>query len=188
MNDLEARMQRIRLLVCDVDGVLTDGKLFFDGEGRPFRAIYARDAAAFTLWRLAGRRMALVTGLGSAAVDEIASRWRFDDCLTWVRDKERVCRELAEKYGLDMESLAFLGDDLIDRNAMRAAGLAVAVADAAPEAKAVAHWVTEAQGGAGPAREVITRVLSVQGLLEEAVEAYCSRKDEPDETAAPSLQ
>ncbi len=175
--DLETRLRRVQFIVCDVDGVLTDGLLFFDGEGRPFRAVHARDAAAFTVWRASGGKIALVTGMGSAAVEAVAKLWQCEDCVTWVKDKGRVCRELSEQHGVPLEEMAFLGDDLIDLTAMRIVGLAVAVADAASEAKAEAHWVTTAPGGRGPLRELVYRILSVRGELESAVAQYCNRKD-----------
>ena len=180
MTALERRFQRIRLIVCDFDGVLSDGKIFFDGDGKPFRAVHARDMAAFTLWRVAQGRMALVSGLGSKALETIAEQWRCDACAMWIKDKARVCRELGVEWGLDLEEICFLGDDLIDRNAMRIVGLAVAVGDAAPEIKAEAHWVTRAPGGQGSLRELVCRILTAQGRLEQAVEAYCEREDDPD--------
>ncbi len=174
---LEQRLRRIRFIVCDVDGVLTDGQMWFDGEGRPFRALHARDAAAFTLWHLSGGKTALVSGLGSPALAAIAKIWKCCEMHEWVRDKARVCHEMAQRHGIALEEMAFLGDDLIDVRAMQAVGLAVAVADAAFEAKAVAHMVTHALGGRGALRELVYRLLESQGTLDASIEQYCDRKD-----------
>lgn len=174
---LEERLRRIRFIVCDVDGVLTDGQMWFDGEGRPFRALHARDATALTLWHLAGGKSAIVTGLGSKAIGAIAAQWRCCEIHEWIRDKARVCREMAARHGIALDEMAFLGDDLIDVRAMQVVGLAVAVGDAAPEAKAAAHVVTEAPGGHGALRELVYRILRTQGTLAASIERYCDRKD-----------
>lgn len=174
---LQDRLRRIRFIVCDVDGVLTDGRMWYDGDGKPFRCLHARDGAALTLWRLMDGKTALVTGLGSKAVEAIVAQWQCAELHTFVRDKARVCREMSERHGVPLEEMAFIGDDLIDLPAMRAVGLAVAVADAASEAKAVAHWVTETPGGHGAIREVVYAILSARNELDEAIHRYCSRTD-----------
>ncbi len=177
--ELEERLRAITFIVSDVDGVLTDGKMWFDGEGRPFRYLHARDAAALTLWHLAGHKSGLVSGLGSSAMEAIARQWRCAECHMWIRDKGRVCREIAERHGVGLESMAFLGDDIIDRSAFRVVGLGVAVADAVGELKNEAALVLDTRGGEGALRELVHRILGAQGKLEEAIETYCNRKDHP---------
>jgi len=177
MERIEAHLQSIRFIVCDVDGVLTDGRMWFDGEGRPFRWLHARDGVALTLWHLSAGKSALVTGLGSKAVEEISTRWKCCECHMWIRDKARVCREIAERHHISLDEMAFLGDDIIDLFAVQAVGLGVAVADAAPEVKQAARLVLETPGGKGALRELVHRILRAQGRLEEAVRLYCSRKD-----------
>lgn len=174
---LEDRLRRIRFIVCDVDGVLTDGKIWFDGEGRPFRALHARDATALTLWHLSGGQSALVSGLGSQAIAAIAAQWKCGEIHEFIRDKARVCREIAGRHGIGLDEMAFLGDDLIDVRAMQIVGLAVAVSDASPEAKAAAHLCTEAPGGRGALRELVYRILETQDKLQASIEQYCDRKD-----------
>jgi 3-deoxy-D-manno-octulosonate 8-phosphate phosphatase (KDO 8-P phosphatase) len=177
MNDLDVRLRRIKFIVCDVDGVLTDGRMWYDGEGHPFRWIHARDGTALTLWHLVGGQSALVSGLGSRAIEAIAAQWRCAECQQWIRDKGRVCREIAARHGIAPEEMAFLGDDIIDLTGLRAVGLGVVVVDAMPEVKAAADLVLETPGGHGAVRELVHRILRVQGRLDEAVELYCSRKD-----------
>jgi 3-deoxy-D-manno-octulosonate 8-phosphate phosphatase (KDO 8-P phosphatase) len=178
MEDLNTRLRRVRFIVCDVDGVLTDGAIAYDGNGLPFRTVHVRDVTAFTLWHLAGGKSALVTGLGSKAVEAIAKTWKCAECHMYVKDKGSICREIAARNGLSTDELAFLGDDLIDITGLRAVGLAVAVGDAVPEVKAEAHLVTVAPGGKGPLRELVYRILDAQGRLQEVVETYCNRKNE----------
>jgi 3-deoxy-D-manno-octulosonate 8-phosphate phosphatase (KDO 8-P phosphatase) len=174
MQELEQRMSRIRLIVSDVDGVLTDGKMWFDGEGRPFRAFYARDGLGLALWRYVDGKMAFVSGLGSPAVETLAKQWKCCACLTNTRDKGNACRQIAEQQGLSLEEIAFIGDDIIDLNAMEIVGLSVAVKDALEEVRAAAHYVTVAPGGHGALRELVHRLLMSQGKLEECIRRYRS--------------
>lgn len=171
-------MSRIRLIVSDVDGVLTDGKMWFDGEGRPFRAFYARDGLGLALWRYTGGRMAFVSGLGSPAVETLARQWKCCACLTNTRDKGAACRQIADQEGLSLEEIAFIGDDIIDLNAMDIVGLSVAVKDALEEVRAAAHYVTVVPGGHGALRELIHRLLMAQGKLD-----YCIRRYREDHVA-----
>ncbi len=179
MDELQERLKRIRFIACDVDGVLTDGQMWFDGEGRPFRALHVRDGTAFTLWHLSGGKSALISGLGCKAIEAIAAQWRCHDCRMFIKDKAAVCRELAQQHDVSLDEMAFLGDDLIDRSALRVVGLAVAVADADSAAKNDAHWVTQSPGGNGAFRELVYAILRAKGELESVLETYCTRKNRP---------
>lgn len=177
MSDIDDRLRRIKFIVCDVDGVLTDGQVAFDAEGRPFRSVHVRDVTALTLWHLAGGQSALVTGLESKAVEKIAAHWRCTECHMNIKEKGSICREMAARHGISVQDMAFIGDDIIDITALRTVGLGVTVSDAVPEAKAVAHLVTEAPGGRGALRELVQRILQAQGRFDEVVEAYCQREN-----------
>lgn len=179
MPDLQQRLQKVSYIVTDVDGVLTDGCMWFDGEGQPFRYLHARDGTGLTLWHLVGGKSAIVSGLGSKAIEAIQKQWRCDGLYMWVRDKGRVCREIAEKHSISLEQIAFVADDLIDLPALRVVGLPVAVADAVPVVKENARLVLQTPGGKGALRELIEIVLQAQGRLEEAIEKYTTRKDHP---------
>ncbi|HOZ45345.1 MAG TPA: HAD hydrolase family protein [Candidatus Hydrogenedentes bacterium] len=178
MAELDDRLKSVSLIVCDVDGVLTNGQIPFDGEGRPFRSFHVRDVTALTLWHLAGGRSAVVSGLESKAVEMLAARWRCAECHMRVKDKGAICRDIAARNGVPLEHMAFLGDDFIDLTALRLVGLAVAVADAVPEAKAAAHLVTRCAGGEGALRELVEAILKAQGRYDAAVEAYCQREND----------
>lgn len=171
-------LRRIRLIVTDFDGVLTDGQAWYDGEGRPFRSVNARDAAGFTLWRLAGGLCAIVTGLSSVAVERIAHDWRCVECHMSIKDKARVVREMAARHDVPLAETAFIGDDLIDVRAMQAVGLGVAVADAMPIARQAARLHLDAAGGRGAFRELVERILTAQGRLEDVMNLYLSRSDD----------
>jgi 3-deoxy-D-manno-octulosonate 8-phosphate phosphatase (KDO 8-P phosphatase) len=177
MQDLNERLKKIEFICCDVDGVLTDGRMWFDGEGRPFRWLHARDGAGLTLWHIAGGKTALITGLGSQAIETIAATWKCAEIHMWIKDKARVCREISQRYGIPMEHMAFVGDDIIDLYAIQEVGIGVAVADAVDEVLRAADLVLDAKGGAGAIRELVHRILRAQGRLDEAVKTYCDRKD-----------
>jgi 3-deoxy-D-manno-octulosonate 8-phosphate phosphatase (KDO 8-P phosphatase) len=179
MSDLQNSLQQVSFIVTDVDGVLTDGRMWFDGEGRPFRYLFARDGTGLTLWHLSGGKSAIVTGLGSKALETIKQQWRCDEIYMWVKDKGRVCREIARKYGIGPEQMAFVADDLIDLPGMEAVGLPVAVADAVPVVKQAARLVLKSAGGQGALRELVETILTAQGRLDEAIEKYTTRKDHP---------
>jgi 3-deoxy-D-manno-octulosonate 8-phosphate phosphatase (KDO 8-P phosphatase) len=172
---LDERMQRVRMIVCDVDGVMTDGSRFVDGQGRPFRSFHVRDGVGLALWRNAGHLAALLSGLGSPAVDYIVKDWPLVEGLTSVHDKLGALKGLSKRHKVPMGEIAFLGDDLIDLNAMEAAGLAAAPADAVPLVREAAHLVLDTPGGRGAVRELVERLLQVQGLYHDAVAKYRDR-------------
>lgn len=179
MSDLQQRLQQITFIVTDVDGVLTDGRMWFDGEGQPFRYLFARDGTGMTLWHLSGGKSAIVTGLGSKALETVKQQWRCDELYMWVKDKGRVCREIASKYGVSLEQMAFIADDIIDLPGMEAVGLPVAVADAVPAVKQASSLVLQSAGGQGALRELVERILAAQGRLDETILKYTTRKDHP---------
>lgn len=179
MKNLEEILKQIRFIICDVDGVLTDSKIWFDAEGRPFRAMNVNDGTGLTLWHMAGGKSALVSGLGSKAVEIVAKQWKCTEVHTYIKDKADKCREISERHNIPLENIAFIGDDIIDIRAMNSVGLAVAVADAAEETKRAAKVVTEKVGGEGAVRELVELILKTQGKFEDAVADYCSRKNGP---------
>ena len=172
MSTINDKMRRIKFIVTDVDGVLTNGLMGFDANGNHFRHFNARDGLGLALWYLTGGKAALVSGQTNKAVEAVAAQWRCTACMLKTRDKAAACKSLAEEHGIAMDELAFIGDDLIDLGAMEVVGLAVAVPDAAAEVIAAADVTTETPGGAGALREVIERILEAQGRLDEAVARY----------------
>lgn len=173
MSSLTNRLAAVRLIVCDVDGVLTDGSIGFDPEGRHFRQFNVRDGLGFALWHIAGGDSVLMSGQGSASLQAVADQWKCTECLMEVRDKESACKELATRYQLRATEIAFLGDDLLDLAAIRYAGVGIAVSDAAKQVREAALVITETRGGKGALREAVETILDAQGRLEETVAAYC---------------
>lgn len=160
--DLLARAARIRLACFDVDGTLTDGRLYFDSEGRELKAFHVADGQGLVLLRKAGIAVALVTARASSIVVRRGAELGIETH-TAVAEKQACVDAIRTRLGLDADAVAFMGDDLPDRAPMRGAGLAVAPANAHALASEVAHWRTEARGGEGAARELCDLLLHAQG-------------------------
>jgi YrbI family 3-deoxy-D-manno-octulosonate 8-phosphate phosphatase len=157
------QLDGIRLLASDVDGVLTPGMIALDAEGRRLAFFSARDGMGVTLALRAGLEVALVSGADAPALRARAAELGIRHLYVGVTDKGAALRELYAATGLGPEQTLFVGDDLNDLPAFRAVGVRVAVADAVPELRAQADWVTEKGGGAGAFREVVDSVLRAQG-------------------------
>jgi 3-deoxy-D-manno-octulosonate 8-phosphate phosphatase (KDO 8-P phosphatase) len=171
------RAKRIRLLLLDVDGVLTDGQLAFDGAGREIKFFHIRDGQGIRLLQQAGIKVGIVTGRKSKAVDFRARDLGVDLVFQKVRDKARALEAILRKENLQVEQVCYVGDDLVDLAVLSCVGLAVAVADAAPEVKALAHYTTRFSGGRGAVREVCEKILKTQGKWEKIIENYRPKAD-----------
>lgn len=167
-----ARARRVRLLVMDVDGVLTDGTMILSERGDELKAFNARDGIALALARRAGLKTALVTGERSPIAKTRGDRLGIDAVILGARRKGEALDELLAGFDLPAEAAAYVGDDLLDVPALQRAGLAIAVADAAPEVQAVAHLVTRTPGGRGAVRECVELILRAQGTWRATVAAY----------------
>jgi len=169
-DDLLARAAKIRLACFDVDGTLTDGRLYIDSDGRESKAFHVADGQGLVLLRKAGIAVAFITARNSTVVPYRAAELGVE-AHVGVRDKRACVEALCERLGLSSDAVAFMGDDLPDRAPMRAAGLAVAPANAHAWVSEVAHWQTAASGGNGAARELCDLILVAQdrvhGLLSE---------------------
>lgn len=164
MDDVRARAARIRLACFDVDGTLTDGRLYFDAAGGEAKAFHVRDGQGLALLRRAGIAVAFVTARPGAAAARRAAELGAE-CHAEVKDKLSFVQALAMERNLRMDEVSFMGDDLADIPPMRAAGLAAAPADAHPSALEHAHWRSRARGGEGAAREFCDLLLAAQGAL-----------------------
>lgn len=162
----------MRLLVLDVDGVLTDGRMALSERGDEFKVFDSHDGLAIGLAQRAGLRVALVTGEKSPIAQARAARLGVEDVVLGARRKGEAVEELAARYDLPLSQVAFMGDDLLDIPALQRAGLAVAPANAVPQARAVAHRVTRAPGGAGAVRECVEWILRAQGRWRDVLEAF----------------
>jgi 3-deoxy-D-manno-octulosonate 8-phosphate phosphatase (KDO 8-P phosphatase) len=166
------RAQVIRLLILDVDGVLTDGSLYFDAQGEPLKVFHVRDGHGIKLAQRAGIEVALLSGRRSAAASYRATELGIDRFFEGLRDKLATMKEIEAALQIRPPEVAVVGDELVDLPIMARAGLAVAVADAVPEVLAAAHWVTANPGGRGAVREVCDLLLKAQGKWEEIVRPW----------------
>ena len=166
------RARAVRLLVLDVDGVLTDGTLLYGPSGEELKAFSVRDGLGITLARKAGVEVAVISGRSCPALERRLADLRVGRASLGRRDKVRALDALLEVSGHALAEVACVGDDLLDLPLFSRVGLAVAVADAEPAVRAAAHWVTERPGGRGAVREVCEGLLAARGVLEQTVAAH----------------
>lgn len=159
---IRRRLQAIRLLVCDVDGVLTDGGLHYDEQGFISKQFNVRDGLAIRMLQRAGITVALMSGGSSGAIERRAQHLDLDHCYVGIGDKLNKIQSLTKDLGIMSEQIAFLGDDLNDLAARPAVGLLVATADAVPDLRRQADWVLSRPGGHGAVREFTEALLISQ--------------------------
>jgi 3-deoxy-D-manno-octulosonate 8-phosphate phosphatase (KDO 8-P phosphatase) len=179
-DELRARLAAIQMMVFDVDGVLTDGAIVYTDEGAEAKAFDVKDGLGLRVAGEAGIVLALMTGRASRVIERRARDLHISDVLQRVGDKAEALRHLAEEKGIPLERVAFMGDDVNDREAMQLAGIAIAPADAVQEIRDLAHVVTAAPGGRGAAREAVEAVLRAQDRWEAAVDGYLRSMSERD--------
>jgi 3-deoxy-D-manno-octulosonate 8-phosphate phosphatase (KDO 8-P phosphatase) len=158
---LEAALQRIRLLLCDVDGVLTDGSVFIGGE-EEIKQFNIRDGLGLVKLRGAGLKVGWVSGRPSAATARRARELKIDFLGQEKGSKVCVVERLLAQTGFRWDEVCYVGDDIVDLGVLKRAGVAVAVADGVAEAQAAADYVTRASGGHGAVREVVELILKAQ--------------------------
>lgn len=163
--DVRERAARVRVACFDVDGTLTDGRLFFDSAGREIKAFHVHDGQGLVLLRKAGIVPVFVTARVSPIAEQRAAELGVE-AHTRVTDKLRCVREIAARLGVSLDAVAFMGDDLPDLRVMAHAGFAVAPANAHPWVRERVHWRTQARGGHGAARELCDLLLAAQGRVE----------------------
>jgi 3-deoxy-D-manno-octulosonate 8-phosphate phosphatase (KDO 8-P phosphatase) len=166
------RIQHIRCLLLDVDGVLTDGKLHFTSDGKEFKSFDALDGHGIKMAQRAGLLVGFVSGRHSEATTNRAADLEVNILKQSPVNKAELMAEVQREHHLAAEEIAFVGDELVDLPAMRLAGLAVAVANAVPEVKKIAHYVTRRRGGDGAVREVIEMILKARGLWQKVTARY----------------
>ena len=162
-------LSRIRLLVLDADGVLTDGRTYVDESGNQALAFYVHDGSTIKLWRRSGGAVAIVSGRRLAALQHRARELAIEVCELGVADKGAAYERIVRQAGVTDDEVCYVGDDWADLAPMRQAGFAVAVANAREEVRRAADWVTTRPGGHGAVSEVIEHVLTAQGRWSEAV-------------------
>ena len=171
-QELLKRGKGIKLAVFDVDGVLTDGRLYFLEDGRDFKSFSTPDAQGIKMLMAAGVQTAIISGRKTPAVERRAQNLGIPHLYQGREDKLVVLDELLGQLNLSYEQVAYLGDDLPDLPVIRRVGLGMAVANAASFVRQHAHGVTQARGGEGAAREFCELILRAQGRLDAALAAY----------------
>ncbi|HXH28208.1 MAG TPA: HAD hydrolase family protein [Candidatus Polarisedimenticolia bacterium] len=167
-----ARARRIELLLLDVDGVMTDGRIIHVGRGDEARCFDVKDGVGLWLARSQGLRTGIISGRASVTALRRASELRMDEVHLEARDKLKVYERILARRRLTDASICYVGDDLVDLPVLRRVGLPVAVADAHPEILRRVPFVTEARGGRGAIREVIDAILAAQGRWTAILERF----------------
>ncbi|TAM97469.1 MAG: HAD-IIIA family hydrolase [Rhodanobacteraceae bacterium] len=160
--DILARAAKVRLVAFDVDGTLTDGRLWMTEDGREIKAFHTHDGLGIKLLRKRGIEVALISARISHAVELRAEQLGIDYVYQGKTDKLGCFQDILHALGLDADEAAYVGDDLTDLPPMRTCGLAIAVANARPEVAREAAWQTRANGGMGAAREVCDFIIAAQ--------------------------
>ncbi|MFI3135709.1 MAG: 3-deoxy-manno-octulosonate-8-phosphatase KdsC [Methylococcaceae bacterium] len=169
---LRARAKKLRLLILDVDGVLTDGKLFFDAQGVEYKSFHARDGHGIKLLQQSGVKVAVISGRNSAVVALRMQSLGVELVYQGHENKVAAFNEILQRLALEPEQVAHVGDDVLDLPLMVRVGLAIAVQDAHFTVKKHAHWCTQLPGGNGAVREVCDLIMQAQGSFDAAVNRY----------------
>jgi 3-deoxy-D-manno-octulosonate 8-phosphate phosphatase (KDO 8-P phosphatase) len=181
----EFRAKNIKVLIFDVDGVLTDGQIFVipnaSGHGTEAKGFAAHDGLGISLGRLGGLRIGIITKRNSQTVAIRAHDLKLEFVYQGQSYKMNAINDILAKTGATLDQLAYVGDDIVDLPVMRQCGLSIATANARKEVKSAAHYVTPNPGGFGAGRDAIDFILTAQGTLEKVIEQYL---DESNAAAA----
>jgi len=169
---LEERCRNIVMVLSDVDGVLTSGGIIFDNQGIESKEFHIRDGLGIRLWQRAGFRFGILTARTSHIVRLRAVELGIELVRQGFEEKLPVAQQIVAQQGLHMQQVCYIGDDLTDLPVIRRVGLGVAVADAAAEVRAAAHWVTDTPGGRGAVRELIETLLKAKNRWDDLIRRY----------------
>lgn len=172
--NIEDRAKKIKLLILDVDGVMTDGRIIYDNFGNEFKIFDVQDGFGLILWHRAGLKSAIVTAKKTKIVARRAKECSVTKLFQNARDKEAAYENILKVFSLSDNEVCFVGDDLLDIPIMRRAGFSIAVPYSREEMKVLAHYVTKAPAGRGAIREVIELILKSQGKWEELIKRFFS--------------
>jgi 3-deoxy-D-manno-octulosonate 8-phosphate phosphatase (KDO 8-P phosphatase) len=168
---LAARLARVKILLCDVDGVLTDGAILL-GDGKEFKRFSIQDGLGLVLLKRGGVKVGWVSNRPSAATQQRADELKIDFLYQAKGNKVEAVEFILQQSGAHWDEICYMGDDVVDLGVLKRVGVAVAVANAIPEAKALAHLVTRAHGGDGAVREVVVAILKAQRKWSGVIEQF----------------
>lgn len=166
------KIKQLKLLILDVDGVLTDGRLFFDEHGKEYKCFHARDGHGIKLLQQSGVEVAVISGRKSQSVAIRMQSLGVEHVYQGHENKRAAFAELLQNLNLQPEQVAHVGDDVLDLPIMLQAGFAVAVFDANFAVKQRADWCTQSPGGLGAVREVCDLIMQVQGTFDAMLQTY----------------
>lgn len=172
MQDILEKAEQVRLVIFDVDGVLTDGSLFLGDDGQEYKAFHSRDGHGMKMLQASGVEIGIITGRTSQVVKHRMDSLGIHHVYQGKLEKLPAFEELVATLGLPPHQVAYVGDDVVDLPVMRRVGLAVAVQDAHPLVKQHAHWTTDHGGGRGAARDVCELIMRAQGTLDAQLQHY----------------
>jgi 3-deoxy-D-manno-octulosonate 8-phosphate phosphatase (KDO 8-P phosphatase) len=161
-NGVVIKFKKIRMLIMDVDGVLTEGGIVLGGKGQELKVFDVQDGMGITLARMGGIKVGIITGRQSESVLIRAQELHFDALVQNARNKLDAYKNLLERYDLKDAEICYIGDDLLDLSVMECAGVSIAVANARSEVKKKADYVTRNRGGHGAVREIVEQILKAQ--------------------------
>lgn len=182
--DVQARAAKIRLVLFDVDGVLTDGRLILGDDGQEYKAFNTHDGHGIKMLQRTGVAVGVITGRSSRVVEHRMKNLGVTHVFQGQTEKLPAYRELLARLELDPEQSAFVGDDVVDLPIMLRAGFAVAVWNAHALVKRHAHWITPSGGGQGAAREVCELIMHARGTLTDEMLSYLGTSDADRRTSA----
>jgi 3-deoxy-D-manno-octulosonate 8-phosphate phosphatase (KDO 8-P phosphatase) len=172
MKDILERAKAIKLVIFDVDGVLTDGSLFLGDDGLEYKAFNSRDGHGMKMLQESGITVAIITGRSSKVVDYRMESLGIKHVYQGQQDKRVAFAEILDKLQLTPQQVAYVGDDVVDLPVMSKVGLAIAVQDAHPMVLKHAHWQTPHCGGRGAGRDVCEMLMEARGVLQETLDSY----------------
>jgi len=170
--DAHAKAAKVRLMGFDIDGVMTDGRLYFSPRGDEMKAFFTRDGLGLKMLQAAGIRLAIITGRSSEIVTQRAANLGIELVLQGVANKRAAMAELLAREGLEFAQAGYMGDDIVDVSVMTACGFSASVGDGHALAKRQADYVAQAPAGGGAVREVCELILRAQGRLDDILASY----------------
>lgn len=172
MQDILEKAKKIKLVIFDVDGVLTDGRIIIGDDGQEYKSFHTRDGHGMKLLQLTGVEIAIISGRSTKTVEHRMNSLGINHVFQGKRVKLPIFEQLIAELNLQPEECAFVGDDWVDLSIMSRVGLAIAVQDADSVVKKHAHWITPSNGGHGAAREVCELIMEGQGNLQDQIERH----------------
>ena len=170
--EIESRLKRVKLVILDVDGVLTDGRIIYGDYGDELKAFDIADGMGINLLKDAGIPCVVISGRTSKVNDRRAKELKVAKVFQRCPDKLKILTKVIRKYKISAEDVCCVGDDLNDVPILRRAGLAVAVQNAVAEVKSISHYVTARSGGRGAVREIADKILKTQGKWQAVTEKF----------------